>query len=94
MRLQFTKGWTPRPGSQSEALKQLSLLDAKYILLSAPVGSGKSEIVVAAARGAESAFIVSPQNILLEQYARIFPWMPMVRGRKQLYLQLGQDELC
>ena len=82
MKVQFTEGRTPRHGSQSGALEQLSRLDAKYILLSAPVGSGKSEIGVAAARGAESAFIVSPQNILLEQYARDFPWMPMVKGRK------------
>src|SRR5947209_652847 len=82
MKLQFTEGRTPRRGSQRDALEQLSRLDAKYILLSAPVGSGKSEIGVAAARGSESAFIVSPQNILLEQYARDFPWMPMVKGRK------------
>ena len=36
---------------------------------------------MAAARGAESAFIVSPQNILLDQYVRDFRWMPMVKGR-------------
>ena len=31
MNLEFTKGRTPRPGSQSNALEQLSRLDAKYI---------------------------------------------------------------
>jgi len=85
MNLQFRKGRTPRPGSQSKALDQLANIDAKYILLSAPVGSGKSLIGLAAAAGAESAFIVAPQNVLLEQYAREFPDVPMVKGRSHYH---------
>lgn len=82
MKLQFRAGRTPRVGSQSEALEQLAKTDAKYVLLSAPVGSGKSLIGMAAAAGEGSAFIVAPQNILLEQYARDFPDVPMVKGRR------------
>ena len=81
MKLQFREGRTPRPGSQSAALEQLANIDAKYVLLSAPVGSGKSLIGLAAAAGSESAFIVAPQNVLLDQYAREFPDIPMVKGR-------------
>jgi superfamily II DNA or RNA helicase len=81
MKLQFREGRKPRPGSQSKALDQLANIDAKYVLLSAPVGSGKSLIGLAAAAGAESAFIVAPQNVLLEQYAGEFPDVPMVKGR-------------
>jgi Rad3-related DNA helicase len=79
--LQFREGYAPRVGMQSDALAQLANLDAKYILLSLPVGSGKSLIGLAAAVGAESAFIVAPQNILLDQYAREFSDVPMVKGR-------------
>ena len=81
MKLQFHEGHTPRPGSQAKALDLLAKTEAKYVLLSAPVGSGKSLIGLAAATGAESAFIVAPQNILLEQYAREFPEIPIVKGR-------------
>jgi Rad3-related DNA helicase len=81
LKLRFREGRTPRPGSQSTALDQLANIEAKYVLLSAPVGSGKSLIGLAAASGAESAFIVAPQNMLLEQYAREFSDIPMVKGR-------------
>jgi Rad3-related DNA helicase len=70
----------PRPGAQSTALAELAKIDAKYVLLSAPVGSGKSKIAMAAARGARSAFIVSTQNILIDQYAQGFDDVPMVKG--------------
>ncbi len=81
MKLQFREGLTPRAGSQAKALDLLAKTEAKYVLLSAPVGSGKSLIGLAAATGAESAFIVAPQNVLLEQYAREFPEIPIVKGR-------------
>jgi Rad3-related DNA helicase len=81
VRLQFRKGLTPRPGSQQSALNQLAATEAKYVLLSAPVGSGKSLIAEAAARGEGSAYIVAPLNTLLEQYQKSFPDVPMVQGR-------------
>ena len=61
-----------RPGPQQKALAALAKLNAPYILLCAPTGSGKSEIAMAGARGAGDAFIVSHQNSLLAQYMRDF----------------------
>ena len=75
-------------------MDKLAKLDAKYVLLSAPVGSGKSKIGMAAAKGAGSAFIVSPQNILLDQYARDFDDVPMVKGMSHYTCSwAGRDDL-
>lgn len=93
MKLQFREGYTPRPGSQSAALDLLAKTEAKYALLSAPVGSGKSLIAMAAATGAESAFIISPQNVLLEQYARDFH-IPMVKGRSNYRCRWAGGMTC
>jgi Rad3-related DNA helicase len=87
-------GFTPRLGAQQNALNQLANLEAKYILLSAPVGSGKSLIGMAAARGAGSAYIVTPQNILLDQYARDFTNVPMVKGRSHYKCSWANGMTC
>ena len=94
MKLKFREGRTPRPGSQATALDRLANTDAKYVLLSAPVGSGKSLIALAAATGAESAYIVAPQNMLLDQYAREFSDIPTVKGRSHYRCSWASGMTC
>jgi Rad3-related DNA helicase len=94
MKLQFREGRTPRLGSQSAALDLLANIDAKYVLLSAPVGSGKSLIGLAAAAGAESAYIVAPQNMLLDQYSREFSDVPMVKGKSHYRCSWAKGVPC
>jgi len=61
----------PRP-NQIKALEWLENQNAKYIILEAPVGSGKSLIGLTYSRylaaGKGSSFILTPQRILQEQY--------------------------
>jgi Rad3-related DNA helicase len=65
----------PRP-KQVEALQWLQKQTAKYILLEAPVGVGKSAIGVCYSRwlseGNGSSYILTPQRILQEQYEQSF----------------------
>ena len=65
----------PRP-KQVEALEWLEKQDAKYLLLEAPVGVGKSAIGICFSRwlqnGNGSSYILTPQRILQEQYERSF----------------------
>jgi len=65
----------PRP-KQVEALKWLQAQEAKYVLLEAPVGVGKSAIGVCYSawlhQGKGSSYILTPQRILQEQYERSF----------------------
>jgi len=65
----------PRP-KQVEALEWLAKQDAKYLLLEAPVGVGKSAIGICFSRWLQgemgSSFILTPQRILQEQYERSF----------------------
>lgn len=65
----------PRP-KQVEALEWLENQDAKYLLLEAPVGVGKSAIGITYSRwlrdGMGSSYILTPQRILQEQYEHSF----------------------
>ena len=70
----------PRPG-QVKALEWLENQTAKYIILEAPVGIGKSAIGITysrfleATRGARTkkgAFVLTPQRILQAQYEASF----------------------
>jgi len=65
----------PRP-KQVEALEWLATQKAKYLLLEAPVGVGKSAIGICFSRWLKdergSSFILTPQRILQEQYERSF----------------------
>ena len=73
--LEFFPHDEPRP-SQITALEWLSEQDAKYLLLEAPVGVGKSAVGICFSRwltqGFGSSFILTPQRILQEQYVRTF----------------------
>jgi len=63
----------PRP-NQIKALEWIENQDAKYIILEAPVGSGKSLIGLTYSRYLSgrtgNSFILTPQRILQEQYER------------------------
>lgn len=53
----------------------------RFFTLDAPTGSGKSAIADCVARCLGTAFITTPQNILLSQYTRDCPHMHSVMGK-------------
>lgn len=61
----------PPRSNQVEALQWLAEQKAKYLILEAPVGSGKSNLALTYARYiGGSSFVLTPQRILQEQYTR------------------------
>ena len=72
-----------RPG-QREALKAARDAFAKgkrFVIVEAPTGAGKSGIAVTMAREAKSAYVLTAQKLLQDQYARDFPDLAVVKGR-------------
>ncbi len=72
-----------RPG-QAEALERAreAFSEGKrFVIVEAPTGSGKSAVAVTLAREARSAFIVTNQKILQDQYVRDFPDLALLKGR-------------
>jgi ATP-dependent DNA helicase DinG len=53
----------------------------RFVVIEAPTGSGKSAIAVTLAREAKSAYLLTAQKILQEQYVREFPDLAMMKGR-------------
>ena len=53
----------------------------RFVVVEAPTGSGKSAIAVTLAREAQSAYILTAQKLLQEQYLRDFPDMALMKGR-------------
>ena len=53
----------------------------RFVVIEAPTGSGKSAIAVTLAREAQSAYILTAQKLLQEQYLRDFPDMALMKGR-------------
>lgn len=53
----------------------------RFVVIEAPTGSGKSAIAVTLAREARSAYILTAQKILQEQYLRDFPDLALMKGR-------------
>lgn len=78
--------YDPRP-NQVTALEWLAKQEAKYLLLEAPTGSGKSNIAVTysqyltenLSRQRGNSFILTPQRVLQEQYERSFRDVPAVK---------------
>lgn len=71
----------PERNNQVVALDWLEKQTAQYLLLEIPVGGGKSNLAIAYSKylheqnkdtGQKSAFIITPQRILQEQYERSF----------------------
>lgn len=53
----------------------------RFVVVEAPTGSGKSAIAVTLAREARSAYILTGQKILQDQYVRDFPDLAVMKGR-------------
>ncbi len=72
-----------RPG-QREALEQARTAfesGRRHVLIEAPTGAGKSAIAYTLARSFPSAFIVTAQKLLQDQYLRDFPDLSLMKGR-------------
>jgi Rad3-related DNA helicase len=69
---------------QQEALEQARAAfkrGKRFVIIEAPTGSGKSAIAVTLAREASSAYILTAQKILQDQYVRDFPDLALMKGR-------------
>ncbi len=69
---------------QLEALQSARAAFARgkrFVVIEAPTGSGKSAIAVTLAREAESAYVLTAQKLLQEQYLRDFPDLSLMKGR-------------
>lgn len=53
----------------------------RFVIIEAPTGTGKSAVGVTLAREAASAFIITAQKVLQEQYLRDFPDLALMKGR-------------
>lgn len=74
---------TYRPG-QAEALERArdAFMEGKrFVVIEAPTGAGKSAIAVSLAREARSAFVLTNQKILQDQYVKDFPDLALLKGR-------------
>ena len=80
----FPVGLSPRP-VQIEALERIEdalvTQNKRIFVLDGPTGCGKSAIARAAARAMGSAFITSPQNILVDQYAGEAQELTPIKGK-------------
>ena len=69
---------------QEEALEQARAAFAagkRFVVVEAPTGAGKSAIAVTLAREANSAYVLTAQKILQDQYVRDFPDLALMKGR-------------
>jgi Rad3-related DNA helicase len=53
----------------------------RFVVIEAPTGAGKSAMAVALAREANSAFVLTAQKLLQDQYVRDFPDLAPMKGR-------------
>ena len=53
----------------------------RFVVIEAPTGSGKSAIAITFAREANSAYVLTAQKILQDQYLRDFPDVALMKGR-------------
>ena len=53
----------------------------RFVVIEAPTGAGKSAVAVTLAREARSAYLLTAQKLLQDQYARDFPDLATMKGR-------------
>jgi ATP-dependent DNA helicase DinG len=53
----------------------------RFVVIEAPTGSGKSAMAVTLAREAGSAYLLTAQKLLQDQYGRDFPDLALMKGR-------------
>lgn len=72
-----------RPGQREaiEAARQAFADGKRFVVIEAPTGSGKSGIAVTLARESGSAYIVTAQKLLQDQYVTDFPDLALMKGR-------------
>jgi ATP-dependent DNA helicase DinG len=54
---------------------------ARVVVIEAPTGAGKSALGVTLARDARSAYVLTAQKILQDQYGRDYPELALLKGR-------------
>jgi ATP-dependent DNA helicase DinG len=54
---------------------------ARVVVIEAPTGAGKSALAVTLAREARSAYVLTAQKVLQDQYARDYPELAVLKGR-------------
>lgn len=64
-----------------ESVRDAFAAGKRFVVLEAPTGSGKSAIAVTLAREAESAFVLTAQKVLQDQYVRDFADLAIMKGR-------------
>mgnify|MGYP001402965307 CR=1 FL=1 len=64
-----------------EAARDAFAAGKRFVVIEAPTGSGKSAIGVTLAREANSAFVLTAQKILQDQYVTDFPDLALMKGR-------------
>src|SRR5690554_5086926 len=72
-----------RPGQREaiEAARDAFAAGKRFVVIEAPTGSGKSGIAVTLAHESASAFVVTAQKLLQDQYVRDFPDLALMKGR-------------
>ncbi len=72
-----------RPGQQEalDAAREAFDGGKRFVVLEAPTGAGKSALAVTLAREAASAYLVTAQKLLQDQYLGDFPDLASMRGR-------------
>lgn len=72
-----------RPGQREAiaAARDAFAAGKRFVVIEAPTGSGKSGIAVTLARESASAFVVTAQKLLQDQYVRDFPDLALMKGR-------------
>ena len=72
-----------RTGQQEAIEKSRKSFDdgKRFVVIEAPTGSGKTAIAVTLAREAQSAYVLTAQKILQDQYFRDFPDLATMKGR-------------
>jgi ATP-dependent DNA helicase DinG len=73
----------PRKG-QLEAIaaaREAFARGKRFVVIEAPTGSGKSGVAVTLAREASSAYLLTAQKLLQDQYGRDFPELALMKGR-------------
>lgn len=73
----YRKGQREVISAAQEAFRQ----GKRFVVIEAPTGSGKSAMAVTLSREANSAFVLTAQKILQEQYGRDFPDFALMKGR-------------
>jgi len=69
---------------QAEALhlaREAFAAGKRFVVIEAPTGAGKSAIAVTLAREASSAYVLTNQKILQDQYVNDFPDLAVLKGR-------------